>query len=147
MTSRRTSTLRTNASCSISGSRGRGRNGAPAGRGVWVQPGLQQMHVTELWSVARRTAERQALMEIMSAWQLRKADPKQISRVFSVVMERIVGKLRSHPAITLDDMAAPKRQIMVTRPFGRVTGNLTDMHKTVVGTQTRQDRNYGCSAV
>lgn len=92
---------------------------------------LRQLPVTELWGVARRTGERLALMGIDTAWQLREADPKRIRRAFSVVMERIVWELRGHPAIQLDDMAAPKQQIMVSRSFGRQTRDLADLREAV----------------
>ncbi|RAR64284.1 DNA polymerase V [Onishia taeanensis] len=92
---------------------------------------LQNLPVTELWGVARRTGERLAVMGIETAWQLREADPKRIRRAFSVVLERIVWELRGQPAITLDDMAAPKRQIMVSRSFGRLTSDPTDLREAV----------------
>lgn len=92
---------------------------------------LQDLPVTELWGVARRTGERLAVMGIETAWQLREADPKRIRRAFSVVLERIVWELRGQPAIMLDDMAAPKRQIMVSRSFGRLTSDPTDLREAV----------------
>jgi DNA polymerase V len=92
---------------------------------------LRQLPVTELWGVARRTGERLALMGIKTAWELREADPKRIRRAFSVVMERIVWELRGQPAIQLDDMSAPKQQIMVSRSFGRQTYDLADLREAV----------------
>ncbi|WP_404296956.1 Y-family DNA polymerase [Halomonas sp.] len=92
---------------------------------------LQQLPVTELWGVARRTGERLALMDIKTAWELREADPKRIRRAFSVVMERIVWELRGRPAIQLDDMDAPKKQIMVSRSFGRMTSDPADLREAV----------------
>ncbi|WP_445005143.1 Y-family DNA polymerase [Halomonas mongoliensis] len=92
---------------------------------------LQQLPVTELWGVARRTGERLALMGITTAWELREADPKQIRKAFSVVMERIVWELRGRPAIRLDDMSAPKHQIMVSRSFGRMTSDPADLREAV----------------
>jgi len=92
---------------------------------------LQRLPVTELWGVARRSGERLALMNIESAWALREADPKRIRRAFSVVMERIVWELRGHSAIELDDMSAPKQQIMVSRSFGRQTQDPADLREAV----------------
>lgn len=92
---------------------------------------LQRLAVTELWGVARRTGERLSLMGIKNAWQLREADPKRIRSNFSVVLERIVWELRGHPAITLDDMSAPKQQIMVSRSFGRMTADPADLREAV----------------
>lgn len=81
--------------------------------------------------MARRTGERLALMGIDTAWELREADPKRIRRSFSVAMERIVWELRGQPAIQLDDMAAPKQQIMVSRSFGRMIGDPADLREAV----------------
>mgnify|MGYP000748229832 FL=1 len=92
---------------------------------------LRQLPVTELWGVARRTGERLALMNINSAWELREADPKRIRKAFSVVMERIVWELRGHTAIELDDMTAPKKQIMVSRSFGRMTSDPADVREAI----------------
>ncbi|MYL23957.1 DUF4113 domain-containing protein [Halomonas alkaliantarctica] len=92
---------------------------------------LKQLPVTEVWGVARRTGERLKVMGIETAWQLREADPKQVRKRFSVVQERLVWELRGQPAIQLDDMSAPKQQIMVSRSFGRLTGNPHDLREAV----------------
>jgi DNA polymerase V len=92
---------------------------------------LGQLPVTELWGIARRTGERLALMGIDTAWQLREADPKRIRRAFSVMMERIVWELRGRQAIELDDMTAPKKQIMVSRSFGRQTRDLGEVREAI----------------
>ena len=92
---------------------------------------LEQWPVTELWGIAWRTGERLKKLGIETAWQLRQADPKHIRRHFSVVQERIVWELRGQPAITLDDMAQPKQQIMVSRSFGRLTCDLQDVREAL----------------
>ncbi|MGQ4878701.1 Y-family DNA polymerase [Billgrantia sp. LNSP4103-1] len=88
---------------------------------------LEQLPVTDLWGGARRTGERLALMGIETAWQLRQADPKEIRLAFSVVLERIVWELRGHSAIELEDIAQPRKRILVSRSFGRLSGELTDL--------------------
>ncbi|QPL44920.1 Y-family DNA polymerase [Halomonas sp. A40-4] len=92
---------------------------------------LKQLPVMELWGVARRTGERLRVMGIETAWDLREADPKHIRRHFSVVQERIVWELRGQPVIQLDDMSEPKQQIMVSRSFGRLTGNPHDLREAL----------------
>jgi len=92
---------------------------------------LKQLPVTELWGVARRTGERLRVMGIESAWDLREADPKRIRGRFSVVQERIVWELRGQSAIQLDDMSLPKKQIMVSRSFGRLTNNPHDLREAL----------------
>ncbi|MGM0915849.1 MAG: Y-family DNA polymerase [Pseudomonadota bacterium] len=83
---------------------------------------LEACPVDDLWGVARRSAERLALMGIENAWQLREADPRWVRSRFSVVMERMVWELRGRPAIALDDMSEPRRRLLVSRSFGRLIG-------------------------
>ena len=92
---------------------------------------LKQLPVTELWGVTRRTGERLRVMGIETAWDLREADPKRIRGRFSVVQERMVWELRGQSAIQLDDMSLPKQQIMVSRSFGRLTGNPHDLREAL----------------
>lgn len=92
---------------------------------------LEQLPVTEIWGVASRSAVRLRTLGIETAWQLREASPKHLRKHFSVVMERIVWELRGVDCIHLDDMTQPKKQIMVSRSFGRLTNNKADLHEAV----------------
>ncbi|MCP1313355.1 MULTISPECIES: Y-family DNA polymerase [unclassified Halomonas] len=92
---------------------------------------LEQLPVSEVWGVAHRSAARLHTLGIETAWQLREASPKHLRRHFSVVMERIVYELRGVDCIKLDDMTEPKKQIMVSRSFGRLTQNKIDLQEAV----------------
>lgn len=92
---------------------------------------LEQLPVTEVWGVAGRTAARLQGLGITTARQLRDADPKRIRHHFSVVMERTVLELRGVDCIALDDLEQPKKQIMTSRSFGRLTGDLVDLREAV----------------
>ena len=92
---------------------------------------LEELPLTEVWGVARRTAAKLEDMDIHSAWDLREADPKRIRGRFNVVLERTVWELRGRDCIELDDMHQPKKQIMTSRSFGRLTGNLADLREAV----------------
>lgn len=92
---------------------------------------LEQLPVTEIWGVAGRSAVRLAELGIHTAWELREADPKRIRARFNVVMERTVYELRGRDCIELDDMHQPKKQIMTSRSFGRLTSNLGDLREAV----------------
>jgi len=92
---------------------------------------LERLPVTEVWGVARRTGLRLADMGIHTAWQLREADPRQLRRLFSVVMERTVWELRGRDCIELDDTSEPKKQIMTSRSFGRLTGDRQELHEAI----------------
>ncbi|WP_422102019.1 Y-family DNA polymerase [Vreelandella sp.] len=96
-----------------------------------TQAFLQQLPVTEIWGVAGRSAARLRTLGIETAWQLREASPKHLRKHFSVVMERIVFELRGDDCIPLDDMTQPKKQIMVSRSFGRLTQNKTDLREAI----------------
>ena len=92
---------------------------------------LEQLPVNEIWGVAGRSAARLHTLGIKNAWQLRTASPKHLRRHFSVVMERLVYELRGENCISLDDMSQPKQQIMVSRSFGRLTKNKTDLREAI----------------
>ncbi|WP_416139620.1 Y-family DNA polymerase [Halomonas sp. HK25] len=92
---------------------------------------LSACPVDGLWGVARRSAERLALMGIENAWELREADPRWVRSRFSVVMERLVWELRGRSAIVLDDMSEPRRRLLVSRSFGRLTGERHELEAAV----------------
>ncbi|WP_300273629.1 Y-family DNA polymerase [Halomonas sp.] len=99
--------------------------------GEGTRRALAACPVDDLWGVARRSAERLALMGIENAWQLRQADPRWVRSRFSVVMERIVWELRGRPAIILDDMGEPRQRLLVSRSFGRLTGDYPELAAAV----------------
>ncbi|MBE0488935.1 MAG: Y-family DNA polymerase [Halomonas sp.] len=92
---------------------------------------LDACPVEDLWGVARRSAERLALMGITTAWELREADPRWVRSRFSVVMERLVWELRGRSAIALDDMSEPRRRLLVSRSFGRLTGERHELEAAI----------------
>lgn len=92
---------------------------------------LKQLPVDEIWGVGRRIAIRLQAMGIKTAWQLKEADPKFIRKQFSVVLERTVLELQGTPCIELDDLDTPKKNIMTSRSFGRLTGSLYDLHEAI----------------
>lgn len=92
---------------------------------------MEKLPVNEIWGVAGRSAARLDTLGIQNAWQLRTANPKHLRRHFSVVMERLVYELRGENCISLDDMSQPKKQIMVSRSFGRLTTDKTDLREAL----------------
>lgn len=92
---------------------------------------LKSLPVGEIWGVGYRIANKLQAMGIKTAWQLRESDPKMIRKQFSVVLERTVLELRGTPCIELDDLDTPKKNIMTSRSFGRLTGSLYDLHEAI----------------
>ena len=77
---------------------------------------LARLELTDLWGVARRTAEKLQALGITTPLQLRDADPRFLRERFSVVLERTVHELRGTPCIELE-YATPNRPELTKRPF------------------------------
>ncbi|WP_085165987.1 Y-family DNA polymerase [Gilliamella bombi] len=92
---------------------------------------LQQFPVSKVWGVGRRISEKLQSLGIQTAWDLRQANTKQIRQQFSVMLERTVLELLGTPCIELDDLSIPKQNIMVSRSFGQLTGELFDVQEAI----------------
>lgn len=92
---------------------------------------LKAFAIDEIWGVGRRIAEKLQILGIRTAWDLHQADLKQIRQQFSVVLERTVLELRGTACIELDDLFTPKKNIMTSRSFGRLTGELFDLQEAI----------------
>lgn len=75
--------------------------------------------VGDIWGIGSRLCRRLEKLNILTAKQLRDADPKFMRSHFSVVMEKIIQELRGHPCLFLEDIQ-PKKQIMCSRSFGKL---------------------------
>lgn len=75
--------------------------------------------VGDVWGVGQRIGEQLRADGVINALDLARMDPATARRRWSVVLERTVRELQGLPCIELDDAPAPKREIAVTRSFGR----------------------------
>lgn len=96
-----------------------------------TQKTLKELPVSEVWGVGNKLATKLLALGIETAWQLREANIKQIRKNFSVVLERTVLELQGTPCIELDDMDTPKKNIMTSRSFGTLTGELFDIQEAI----------------
>ena len=92
---------------------------------------LATMALSDLWGVARRTAEKLAVVGITTPLQLRQADPRFVRERFSVVLERMVHELRGTPCLALEDAAPDRKSIMASRSFGRPVLLASEMAEAV----------------
>ncbi|WP_110641087.1 Y-family DNA polymerase [Salinicola sp. CPA57] len=92
---------------------------------------LEDLPVTDLWGVSGRLGQRLSQMGIVTAWQLREADPKRIRQRFSVVQERLVYELRGTDCIDTDDYGEPKKNIMTSRSFGRLSSDPHEVRQAI----------------
>lgn len=81
---------------------------------------LAQMEVDEVWGIGRRLAPRLKEMGIHSARELRDADQARLRGQFGVVMARTIMELRGEPCLELEEVPAPRREIVVSRSFGEL---------------------------
>jgi DNA polymerase V len=91
----------------------------------------------EVWGVGRKITEKLLSMHIRTVEELRTADLKRIRSHFSIVLERTVQELNNVPCIALEDTAAPRQQIMVSRSFGAAVTTLVELSESVAYFATR----------
>lgn len=75
--------------------------------------------VGDVWGVGPRIGAQLRDVGVLTALDLARLDPASVRRRWSVVLERTVRELQGMPCIDLEDAPAPKREIAVTRSFGR----------------------------
>ncbi|ATJ83227.1 Y-family DNA polymerase [Halomonas beimenensis] len=92
---------------------------------------LERTALGDVWGVGRRLVERLGLQGIETAWDLRQADPGPLRRRFSVTLERTVRELQGLPCIELNDADEPRRRIMTSRSFGRLTGEPAELQDAI----------------
>ena len=62
---------------------------------------------------------------------LKQADPYSLRNQFSVVMEKTIRELNGTVCIDLEEMAAPKKQILSSRSFGTAVSDLASLQESV----------------
>lgn len=87
--------------------------------------------VGDIWGIGRKITEKLLTMGIQTVEDLRIANPNKIRQQFSVVAERTVKELNGISCIELEDVGAPRQQIMVSRSFGQEVSNFDDLSESV----------------
>ena len=88
---------------------------------------LATVSVEDIWNVGPKTSAKLQIREIISAKDLRDADPQWIRRFLHVVGERIVYELRGMVCLPLELDPKPKKGIIVARSFGRAIENSEEL--------------------
>lgn len=79
---------------------------------------MQITPVSELWGVGSKTAQKLQQMGIKTVYDLKISNPKQLSRCFSVNLERLVYELNDIPCLNLETEIEANKQIVSSRSFG-----------------------------
>ena len=80
---------------------------------------LKSMSIEKIWGIGRKLTAKLENIGIKTAYDLSQVDSRLIGDNFNVVLERTVRELKGQSCITLHDFMEPKKQIMVSRSFGK----------------------------
>ena len=94
----------------------------------WLQ---KRTPVTQLWGIAQRLALRLAEFNIVTAYDLARADPKVLRRKLSVNIERVIEELNGIACIPLEECPPAKRQIYCTRSFSEKLTTLEPIQQAI----------------
>ncbi len=92
---------------------------------------------TAVWGVGTRLARRLEDMNIRSALDLARANPKIVRRASSVNLERTIEELNGRACLALEDLPPAKKQIYCTRSFGNKATTLQPVLEAITLYATR----------
>jgi len=105
----------------------------------WPAPeaALAALPVEEVWGVGTRWGARLRAMGIVHARALAAADPARLRAVFGVVLERTARELSGVSCLPMEMAPPPRRQILVSRSFGRRLTRREDVEAAVTAFAAR----------
>jgi DNA polymerase V len=92
---------------------------------------LGQIEVGEVWGIGRRLAPKLEDIGIATVLDLKRSDTATLRSQFSVVMEKIIRELNGVVCVELEDMRAPKKQIISSRSFGIPVTELESLEQSI----------------
>jgi len=99
----------------------------PADQDRW----LSKVDVGEVWGIGRRLAPQLQEIGINNVLDLKRANPAVLSSRFSVVMEKTIRELNGTICIELEEVLAPKKQIISSRSFGIPVTDLQSLEEAI----------------
>jgi len=115
----------------------------------WLQ---KRLPIIKIWGVGKRLSKRLNALGIHSAYQLAQADPHYIRKQTSINIERTIRELNGEACIALDEQPAPKKEIFVTRSFGRKTSSKEELLRHIsryaaAAAEKLRSQNSFCSSL
>ena len=92
---------------------------------------MAQLRVNAVWGVGRRMAAQLEPLGIHTVLDLANANPVRMRQRFGVVLERTVHELQGTSCLALDDLTAPRQQVMASRSFGTEVSSLAALREAV----------------
>ena len=102
-----------------------------------IRAALAGMDARDVWGVGSRWSKKLEERGIHSALALADADPRFIRKGFSVVLQRTCYELQGISCIALEKAPPPKKQIIVSRAFGKKVTTQQDLKEGVSYYMTR----------
>ena len=97
----------------------------------WQKRLLEITPVNEVWGVGRKHTQSLNSRGINTALDLALMNSHQVKRLYSVVLERTVCELNGESCIDLEQISAPKQQIVCSRSFGDKLTKYSDLREAV----------------
>lgn len=91
---------------------------------------LQRLPVNKVWGVGKRLAKRLEAADIHTAYDLAKANKKQIRKIGNVVLERTANELNGIECLGLEEVEN-KKQIYSTRSFGVKVTDMASLQEAI----------------
>ena len=98
---------------------------------------LSATKAEDVWGIGPRITTQLAELGIHTALDVVRMDPRVVRKRWSVVFERTVRELQGQTCIDLEEVAPAKKEIAVTRSFGRPLTDLPDLVEAVTTFATR----------
>ncbi|MBU1171042.1 MAG: Y-family DNA polymerase [Proteobacteria bacterium] len=98
---------------------------------------LEITEVEDIWGVGRRYAKFLRVYGITNARELRDADAAFIRKKMGINGLRLIEELKGRSCYPLDSNPLPKKNITVSRSFGRVVGCLDELREAMTSYATR----------
>ncbi|HHX4907589.1 TPA: DUF4113 domain-containing protein [Acinetobacter baumannii] len=92
---------------------------------------LHTINVSEVWGVGRQYAKRLNALGIYSAYDLMKAEPEKIKKLFGVVLQRTVLELNGIACYDVESEPQPRQQIVSSKSFGERVTDKNDLKEAI----------------
>lgn len=92
---------------------------------------FSQIEIGEIWGVGRKLAPKLQSLGFNSVLDLKRANPERLRQQFSVVMEKTIRELNGTICIELEEISAPKQQIMSSRSFGQPVHDFNSLAESI----------------
>ncbi|TPS87923.1 Y-family DNA polymerase [Acinetobacter baumannii] len=87
--------------------------------------------VSEVWGVGRKHAKKLQSMGINTVFDLACTEPREMQKLFSIVMARTIYELQGISCIEIEHPPPSKKQIVASRSFGGRVTKLTDLKEAI----------------